>query len=808
MYLIKSLVRRVFVGVIGFFCGEVLAIPVGWWGHIVAPQLRTTLSNVPIGNYCNDATFARRTTVGDVYGFFPESLLFGAFTINDALTRVFPAAVNQAIAGVDADAVLFAIRIYGYNAQFIPNLLAPFGANADAFNAVFHHVVEQFRGGSLLLNPGRQVFHFNVPIQAGVFDSSGLTAFAGGLGFNRLASLAVNAHGALSPDNGRVKIEPDRHVAYGWLVGVYDPARDNNPPHYGLPFLWRERLKKRAIVQYTVLFYDPPDISAIPNDAAARMALPAWPPDVHARPFIQNFVEDAWRRNNLNVQYVPDHGAYVDAIRGLGGLDALPVADRAALNVVADTVDVLLQVTPRYDVNPVIIVRNDIGLADIEIDTWPYEGRISLDNFLNETPLPTSITACIAPRLTDHGEIFDTTYFVTDAFKHRDIFLYRNYPQMIRQNVLDMLHNPRSEFVVFRIQHVDAGVEIVRDDEQTRQVNALIRPVNVAIAIHIRLIDGSNVSASIASNAATITGFNVAAQPLTQGITDRISLNALAARAIGGQPQGLVCLVSGSTRALVCYEQRWINDYACVAANFTQPPVIAFFEHYQARQGMQQFNVNEWGVLAPVDDGMFNARIAKMFKQWQASRILPPPVVVHTAAPSAPVHAPAKSSAVPVHRRKAVAKKAPTLTDLDKRISAQLARIKKDTISLQAIRKSLKKLQAQEVVARRVYAQAQKKRARRAILAKNKQALDQIIVQKKKLLGQQAALQKRIKKMRMELAGVQKQWRVLAKKHSAALRKKQAVIEKQLKNKRLKAKTRKQLDQQLKQIKRAIKKYS
>lgn len=145
-----------------------------------------------------------------------------------------------------------------------------------------------------------------------------------------------------------------------------------------------------------------------------------------------------------------------------------------------------------------------------------------------------------------------------------------------------------------------------------------------------------------------------------------------------------------------------------------------------------------------------------------------------------------------------------SLKDLDKRIKAHAGRIKKTDVSLLVLRKKIKKLQAQEVVAKRAYTQAQKKHERAAILAKKKQALDRIIKEKKQLLGQQATLQAQVKKMRNDLASFQKQRRALAKKQNTELQKKQRDIEKKLKNKNISVKVRSQLKKQLSEIKRAV----
>lgn len=177
--------------------------------------------------------------------------------------------------------------------------------------------------------------------------------------------------------------------------------------------------------------------------------------------------------------------------------------------------------------------------------------------------------------------------------------------------------------------------------------------------------------------------------------------------------------------------------------------------------------------------------------------IVTPPIHTTSTAPAMPVVS-------PVTARAMVRKQVLSLPDLDRRIKAYSAHIKKNDVLLLEVRKKLKKLQAQEIAAKRGHAQAQKKHERKAALAKKRQALDQIIVQKKKVLAQQAALQRQTKKMRNDLAKMQKEWRVLFKKQSAALRKKQAAIEKRLKNKKLDTKTRKQLGKQLQEIKRTL----
>lgn len=169
-------------------------------------------SRIPlIGHYQNAATKGH-TTQGEYYNARVSIALIEHQPT--ALAAVIPASVRESLsaAGIlDLSMVEFYTNIVG---DFAVAQEAPTGGNSNSCNVAFHPVLIRWRGTGTA--------HFNVPLNAGIFEAHGVSEKSGGIAFNRLGALNVNYHGAFSPDNGRFNYDPSRAVATFWIVGVYN----------------------------------------------------------------------------------------------------------------------------------------------------------------------------------------------------------------------------------------------------------------------------------------------------------------------------------------------------------------------------------------------------------------------------------------------------------------------------------------------------------------------------------------------------------------------------------------------------------
>lgn len=168
-----------------------------------------------IGHYQNPSTKAEGRTVGDSYNFRARLALIqfrdGTFG------GILPEQVRRVLADagfVDLSHVEFSAQILG---TFVRPDETPFTpATRDTCNIAYHPVVRRWRGTGLA--------DFNVPVLCGIFAPNGVRAITGGISVDRLAELPVNYHGKvwLSPDVGRVLLEPTRGIITFWTVAVYE----------------------------------------------------------------------------------------------------------------------------------------------------------------------------------------------------------------------------------------------------------------------------------------------------------------------------------------------------------------------------------------------------------------------------------------------------------------------------------------------------------------------------------------------------------------------------------------------------------
>lgn len=167
-----------------------------------------------IGHYQNEGTKKSGKTHGDWYN---PCVRLALIELAPKVWRFFvpkPLEVALKRAGIsDLSAVEYFVNIVG---NFDRLNEAPFGKDANSCNVVFHPIIRRWRG--------TQDANFNVPVQAGIFETSGVRAYSGGIALNSLARLDVNYHDRdnFSPDNGRFYYDPELGVATFWTVVVYD----------------------------------------------------------------------------------------------------------------------------------------------------------------------------------------------------------------------------------------------------------------------------------------------------------------------------------------------------------------------------------------------------------------------------------------------------------------------------------------------------------------------------------------------------------------------------------------------------------
>ena len=163
-----------------------------------------------IGHYQNAQTKAAGTTVGEYYNW---RIRLGLIELSvEQRERIIPADIREVLRShnIELKNVDAAINILG---NFSEPREHPKGLAQNSCNIAFHPVICHWRNDGLK--------HFNEPIMAGVFYADGATAMPGGIAIGSLAPLAVNYHGALSPDNGRIRLNPDRGLITFWTVGIY-----------------------------------------------------------------------------------------------------------------------------------------------------------------------------------------------------------------------------------------------------------------------------------------------------------------------------------------------------------------------------------------------------------------------------------------------------------------------------------------------------------------------------------------------------------------------------------------------------------
>jgi len=165
-----------------------------------------------IGHYQNVDTKRKGKTVGEFYNWRVRIALIELS--RDQLGNLIPPSVRAALAkgGIrDLSNVEGYINILG--GFVFPGEQPKEAGKENSCNIAFHPVVCRWRGN---------LEHYNFPIQAGIFDGNGVIEMPGGIAFNKLTNLALNYHGALSPDNGRVRFDASRGLITFWTVGIYN----------------------------------------------------------------------------------------------------------------------------------------------------------------------------------------------------------------------------------------------------------------------------------------------------------------------------------------------------------------------------------------------------------------------------------------------------------------------------------------------------------------------------------------------------------------------------------------------------------
>ena len=164
-----------------------------------------------IGHYQNDKTKASRKTVGDFYNWRAHLALIELSA--EQLNRLMPESIKNSLRDtrIPLENIEGGINILG---NFFNLHERPIEKGKEhSCNIAFHPIMCHWRNDGLK--------HFNEPINAGIFDGNGAIQMGGGITFNRLAHLPVNYHGALSPDNGRVRLDQNRGLITFWSVGIY-----------------------------------------------------------------------------------------------------------------------------------------------------------------------------------------------------------------------------------------------------------------------------------------------------------------------------------------------------------------------------------------------------------------------------------------------------------------------------------------------------------------------------------------------------------------------------------------------------------